>query len=214
VSYEGVAQSHLWIGDPAHSQNPRRAVYEVFDPQLQSLQAFLLGAYARGQERRNLEAAVAWLLWMLGFNVAHLGAMPKTQEAADLLATTPTGHFAVVECTTGLLKAENKLALLHSRANAVRQRLKDSSNSELHVLPVIVTSRPRAEVEADIEAAEKLGIHVLTRENLEQSVTMTLIPQNADTLYQGARAIVSAALAKHQDQGDVGSTVLAAQVFS
>src|SRR5262249_44444548 len=118
-----------------------------------------------------------------------------------------------MECTIGLLKAENKLPLLHARANAVRQRLNDSNNSSLHVLPVIVTSRKRAEV-ADIDAAEKLGVHVMTRESLESSIPMTLILQNADVIYQGAREIVAKALAKHQDQGNLESAVMAARFFS
>ena len=49
---------------------------------------------------------------MLGFSVVHLRSTTRMQDAADLLATTPSGHIAVIECTTGLLKAEDKLALL------------------------------------------------------------------------------------------------------
>jgi hypothetical protein len=182
-------------------QNARRAVYETFDPKLQNLQAIISGAQSRGQDARNLEAAVAWLSWMLGFGVAHLGAIPKAQDAPDLVIATPAGHFAVVECTTGLLKAENKLALLHSRAAAVRRSLDASSNTIQRVLPVIVTSRTRSEVAPDIEAAEKLGIHVITREGLEEVALRTMLQPNADQVYAGAERIVAAALEKHQAQG-------------
>ena len=72
VSHDGIAQSHWWMFDPAKAQNARRAVYEVFDPKLQNLQAIIANAQTRGQDTRNLEAAVAWLLRMLGFSAAHL----------------------------------------------------------------------------------------------------------------------------------------------
>jgi hypothetical protein len=94
-----------------------------------------------------MESVVAWLLWMLGFSVAHLNTR-RTRDAADLLVTSPAGHFAVVECTTGLLKAENKLSLLHERAEAVRRSLAVSNRSHLHLLPcnhpALLRLRPRA----------------------------------------------------------------------
>jgi hypothetical protein len=206
VNYDGIAQAHFWLADPAHVQNPRRAVYEAFDPKLQNLQAIISGAGARGQDARSLEAAVAWIFWMLGFSGVQLGAIPKTQDAADLLMTTPAGHFAVVECTTGLLKAENKLALLHARAGAVHRQLDTSNNARLRVLPVIVTSRTRAEVTPDIEPAERLGIYIVTRESLEESITMTMIQHNADDIYNRAMQIVSAAGEQYKADGSVPPT--------
>lgn len=203
VSYDGIAQSHWWLSDPATAQNSRRAVYEVFDPMLQNLQAIIANAQGRGQDARNLETAVAWLMWMLGFSVAHLGAMPKSQDAADLLATTPAGHFAVIECTTGLLKAENKLALLHARAQSVRRGLEASNNKFQRVLPVIVTSRTREEIAPDIETAEKLGICIVTREDLERAIPQTTYQTNADQTYAIGEQSVSAARAKHQAQGNL-----------
>jgi hypothetical protein len=40
----------------------------------------------------------------------------------------------------------------------------------LRVLPVIVTAKTATEVKPDVEAAERLGVLVLTRENLERAV--------------------------------------------
>jgi hypothetical protein len=89
-------------------------------------------------------------LWLLGFSVAQLGGTPRTQDAADIIATTPNGHFAVIECTTGLLKADNKLPLLHDRAQAVRRALESSAHNQLRVLPVIVTTKSREEIKPDL----------------------------------------------------------------
>jgi hypothetical protein len=196
VSYDGVTQIHWWLADPTQAQNPRRAVYESFDPKLETLRNIVGAAQSRGQAARDLEAAVAWLLWMLGFSVAHLGGTARTRDAADLIVTSPNGNFAVVECTTGLLKAENKLALLHQRAQTVRATLA-GSNAHLRVLPIMVTSRPKNEITPDLEAAVNLGIYVMTRESLEAAINQTLIQPNADQLYMQTEQAVTAALAKY-----------------
>ena len=55
---------------------------------------------------------MSWLFWMLGFSVLHLGATKRVQDGPDLVATTPTEHYVVVECTTGQVKGESKLERL------------------------------------------------------------------------------------------------------
>src|SRR5262249_16357023 len=145
-------------------------VYNIFDSNLETLNDFLSKSGARGRYGRDLESGIAWLLWMLGFSVAHLGGTGRTQDAADLIATTPKGDFAVIECTTGLLKADNKLSLLVERAERVRQGVAASNNRHLRVLPVIVSSKTRDEIRADIEQAEKLGVLVMSREDIDQAV--------------------------------------------
>ena len=140
ASYDGVAQQFGWY--PSTTQNARRAAYEAFDPSLQTLRSIIPGGPIRGRDARELESAVAWILWMLGFSVVHLGSTTRMQDAADLLATTPSGHIAVIECTTGLLKAENKLALLHDRSHAVRRALDASGARHLRLLTVMVSCSP------------------------------------------------------------------------
>ncbi len=198
VSYDGIAQSYYWLGDPNQSQNPRRAIYEAFDPKLEALKTTIATAQRRGEEARDLKSAVAWLLWMLGFSVAHLNTR-RTRDAADLLVATPSGHFAIVECTTGILKAENKLSLLHERAEAARRGLAASNSAHLRLMPVMVTSKMRAEIAPDLEAAEKLGVLVMTRESLESAVNRTLVQPNADQMYTEAEKAITEAIAKHKE---------------
>jgi hypothetical protein len=195
--YDGVAQTHYWIGDPTRSQNPRRAVHEAFDPKLETVKDIIGKALRKGQEARDLESAVGWILWMLGFSVAQLGGIPRTQDAADLVAVSPAGHFAVIECTTGLLKADNKLPLLHDRAQAVRRALEASSHNQLRVLPIIVTTKTREEVRPDIDQAERLGILIVTRENLLQAVDQTIRMPTADQLYDQSFEAARTAQAEH-----------------
>lgn len=199
ASYAGAAQHQGWLSDPATLQNPQRSVYEAFDDKLEVLRDFLAKSQGKGRDARDLEAGVSWLLWMLGFSVAHLGGTDKTQNAPDLIATTPRGNFAAIECTTGLLKAENKLALLVDRSEALRRRLEASGNRHLHVLPVIVTSKSREEVKADLEQAEKLGIVVVSRESLEDALKRTLVLPDAEALFARGVQKAQAGQAKHQN---------------
>lgn len=199
ASYAGVAQHQGWMSDPTTVQNPQRSVYEAFDDKLEVLHDFLSKSQGKGRDARDLEAGISWLLWMLGFRVAHLGGTGKTQNAPDLIATTPRGNFAVIECTTGLLKAENKLALLVDRTEALRQRLETSGNRHLHVLPVIITSKVREEVKADLEQAEKLGVAVLTKESLEEALKRTLVLPDAETLFTEVEQAAQVAQGKYQN---------------
>ncbi len=203
VSYYGIAQQFAWVFDPTTVQNPKRAVYNIFDSKLDTLNDFLSKSGAKGRDARDFECGIAWLLWMLGFSVAHLGATDRTQDAADLIATTPQGDFAVIECTTGLLKGDNKLSLLIDRAERVRQGVVASNNKHLRVLPVIVSSRARAEISADIEQAEKLGVLVISREDLEQAVGSTPVLPNAGQFYEEALKAVESAKAKYEEQAQL-----------
>jgi hypothetical protein len=98
------------------------------------------------------------------------------------------------------LKADNKLPLLIERTERVKAGVVASNNKHLRVLAAIVTSRPRAEISADIEQAEKLGVLVISRENLEQAVSRTLRLANAEQLYNEAIKSVESAKEKYETQ--------------
>jgi len=99
-----------------------------------------------------------------------------------------------VERTTGLLKAEHKMSRVVERTERVRRLVRQG----LKVLPVIATSLPRNDVKADLEAAEKLGVLVLAREQLEELLTLRSFGfPNADALYAEAERAVRDARARH-----------------
>lgn len=187
VSYAGLAQNFYWMADPTTYQNPRRAVYEAVDSKLVILNEILEKAGERGFGARELETAVGSLLWMIGFSINHLGGTARLQEAADLLVTTPSGHIALIECTTSHLKPDTKLPLLASRVLAVRKNLDATFNRHVEVLGIVVTSLSRAEVEAEVERAHKLGISVVTREDLYTLVERSLLLNDPDEIFQVAR---------------------------
>lgn len=196
-SYADKAQQQWWLSDPSTTQNPLRAAYNTFDEDLDVLNAFLEVGKDKGQNARNLETAIAWLLWMLGFKVAHLGLTKKTQEAPDLIATTNDGHFLVIECTTGQLKADHKLTLLIERTETLRKGLAASGNGHLKALPVIVTTKTRKDVLVDVEPTEKLGVLIITKEEISNLLNRSLVLPNAEKIYLEAEQIVKEAQEKH-----------------
>jgi hypothetical protein len=198
ASYDGIAQQFGFIVDPSTVQNGRRTAFEAFDSKLTVLQEIIENPQGKYRSR-DFEAAAAWLLWMLGFAVAHLGDTAKTQTATDLIAVTQSGHVALVECTIGLIKAD-KLSLLYERAEVVKRALIASGNPQLRVLAVIISTKPRAELGADIDRAEKLGIAFYAREDIDQLVSRTRFVGNADQLYTEAEQSVAFALQKHSPE--------------
>jgi len=205
ANYRGFTQHQYWVVDPKTTQNHRRAVYETFDPSQVTLEGFLLRSGQSANPARDFEAAVAWWLWMIGFSIMHLGHNAKLRNAPDMIAIAPAGHVTVVECTTGLLKAESKLQQLLARTAAVRRSLDASGHSYVRLLPVMITAKSRTEVEADLTDAEKLGVLVLTADNLTNAVKETLLLPNPDALFVQAEQAVEAGKAKHSSYNQPGN---------
>ncbi len=198
VSYANRVQHFFWLIDPSSILNSRRGMYDLVDPSLKTMTSIIDDVNRRTWNARDLERAISWIFWMLGFSVVHFGQTKGIQDAVDLIATAPNGHVALIECTTGLLKTESKLSILYDRSQGVRRTLDASKNRHLRVLPVIVTSQPRADILADLEATEKLGIYVIALEEINSMIQHTLLPYNADNLFLDAERSVKEALARYE----------------
>lgn len=198
VSYAGQVQHFGWLVDSSSILNSRRGMYDLVDPSLKTMMSIITDVNRKTWNARDLERAVSWIFWMLGFSVVHFGQTKGIQDAVDLIATAPSGHVALIECTTGLLKAESKLSILHDRLQGARRALDASGNRHLRVLPVIVTSQPRSDILADLETAERLGMYVIAREEIDSMIQSTLFPYNADKLFFDAETSVKETLAKYE----------------
>lgn len=186
VSYAGFAQHQGWIADPSILQNAQRAIVEVFDPSLSELQGVLTRATEKIGDARQLEAAVAWLLSMLGFRTVNLGVVPRTQDAVDLILATPMNNFALVECTVGLLK-QDKVAQLVARTQVVKGSLERAGHPNRGLLPMMVTLRPREEVRAGAESAERLGVCVVCREEVDLWLQQSRLISDPERIYESLR---------------------------
>lgn len=190
VSYAGISHHQWWITDPEKRLNPRLSIHQIFDEDLELLRGMLLKPDI--DKPYAFENAVSTLLNLLGFAVSNYGRIPKLQKGPDIIATSPIGHIAVIECTVGLLDANGKLAKLVQRTKLIRDKLNETGYRFLQLQPVIVTSMSREEVAADLETAAKHGIAVVCKENIEEMLKQVNLPPNADRLFESAKGLVPA----------------------
>ncbi len=183
ASYEGCAQHQYWIADPKNFQNSRRVVMEECDKELKIMHDFLFAEQKARKDARDFEFGVAWLAWMLGFSVSQPGGTPRTSDSVDVIATTPSGNMALIECTTGLLKAGSKLANLVARTEAIKKRMQ-SGHNHLKILPVMVTALTREEVRSELEEAHKHGVAVITKEDLLETLSQTIVVSNSEVIFE------------------------------
>lgn len=182
--YESVTYHSGFIVDPSLTQNARRTAYERFDPELTALTEAL--ATNDRKRARDVEPAVASLLWMLGFNTCHLGGTKVLQDGPDIIGATPEGHIVVIECTIGTLKADSKMPKLLARTAAVREQLSKSGHVHLRVLPVMVTTLSHSEIASELSDAVTNGVYVMASDDFQEALSRTLIPPHADQLFTQA----------------------------
>ncbi len=174
--------------DPQKRLNPRHAIHEVFDEELEVLKKILFKP--PDSDSRAFEDGVALLLNMLGFSVSHHGRIPKLQKGPDIIVITPSNRVGIIECTIGLLDEKGKLAKLVQRTKLIKEKLVTTGYGYLLVQPVIVSALSRVEVEAHLEEAGKHGIAVVCKENLEILINRVSLPSNPDTLFQEAMQLI------------------------
>lgn len=188
LSYDGVSLHQWWVSDPQKHLNPRHAIHQVFDEDMELLRRMLLKPET--DKPYIFEGTVSTLCNLLGFSVVNYGRIPKLQKGPDIIAVTPTGHIGVVECTVGLLDENDKLAKLVQRAKLIKQKLTEVGYGHLEIQPVIVTPLSRDEVVASLDTAGKHGIAVICKENLEELLNQVGLPPNADRLFQDAKRLI------------------------
>lgn len=185
AAYSGEALHFGWMQDPLHVANPSRVVLEVFDPALGITNGLLTDDQnKKGWQSTDLEDGVASALWAMGFAVTQVGRNRLLKDAVDVVARTPSGNYVLVECTSGILKEEHKVANLAKRVSSVRTALTKSWHGAARVVGMLVTSLPKDQVALEIRDVELSGIKVYTHEDLSSVVDQrTRVPQNADQLF-------------------------------
>jgi len=188
VSYAGVSHHQWWVTDPQKRLNPRLAIHQVFDEDLELLRRMLLKPET--DKPYVFENAVSTLLNLLGFSVSNYGRIPKLQKGPDIIAVSPAGHVGVIECTVGLLDENDKLAKLVQRVKLIRDKLNETGYGFLQLQAVIVTPLSRNEVTANLETAGKHEIAVVCKEDIEEMLKQVSLPPNAERLFEDAKRLV------------------------
>jgi hypothetical protein len=194
VNFNGVNYHSYWLSDPSTTANPRRVALSTFDPSLEITSDHLFKDVDGKIRSKEFEAGLSWMFWMLGFSPVHLGAqnVKAPNDAPDLLLCDARSNFLVVEATVGSLQNNNKIGKLWERTTRIREALQRHSLGHLEVMPVVVTKSEEKFVEAELEAAAKLGVSVVTRETLQALIQRTDFFPDADSNFDRLRAIPSA----------------------
>jgi len=190
LSYGEVPIDQSSVSDPTKHLNPRHAINQLFDPQNDRLPLLLFNP--GGGKEDSFEGGVSTLLTLLGFSVSNYGRFPKFQEGPDIIAMTPGGHVAVVECTVGLLNKKDKIAKLVQRTHAIREKLENSGYSGVDIQPVCVTRLSQEEIAVDLEDARTHGIAVVCKQNLEDALKQIELPLDADRFFGNLKKLIPA----------------------
>lgn len=167
--YAGNIQAVARLGDLSALPNPLRNVIGLVDPNCSRLDKLLTDPGKK--DGRDFEAAVTWLLHLLGFAPVHVGSMSGMSDEPDILAWLSPGIALIVECTTGV-PTDSKLTLLLSRVARMRESLQRSREETppSEVLALFVTSRPPEEIVGMRRKAEMHSVVMLCRPEIQQAV--------------------------------------------
>lgn len=188
ISYSGIAQHQWWITDPNKRLNPRHAIHQIFDDDLEVLKRQLFKTEV--DKAHMFEQAVSMLFNLVGFSISNYGRIPKLQRGPDIIAVSASGNIAVVECTLGLINENDKLAKLVQRTKLIKDKLNSAGYGHLQLQPVVVTPLSRNEIAANLEEAGKNGIAVICKEDIEGMIGQISLPLNPDKLFDEAKNLV------------------------
>jgi hypothetical protein len=123
----------------------------------------------------------------------------------DILAISASRHVFVVECTTGDINSRGKLQRLSDRTKQINERLTNSSNSPVGVIPVIFTSLSREETAMHWETAAMFRISIVARENIVRLLDLLDAPISADEIYSSTLSLIPSRKTEPQGELNVGT---------
>lgn len=175
--YAGNVQAALRLVDRSVLPNPLRNMIGLVDPECARLEKLLTEPYKT--QGRDFEAAVAWLLHLLGFAAVHLGSMSDLSGEPDILACESGGVLLIVECTTGV-PSDNKLTLLISRVARMRENLRNAREAiqSGEVLAFLVCPLPPDEIVGMRRKAQSHAIIVLSRPEIDWAIERSRFAPN------------------------------------
>jgi hypothetical protein len=170
-----------WVRDFGNSFNDRMLLHRTIDANDQLKATFF-------EKPEQFEDKVHLLLTLIGFTALKYGKIQT--DAPDILAISTARHVFVVECTTGDINSRGKLQRLNDRTKQVHERLANSSNPPVGVVPVIFTSLLKEETAMHWDTAATFKIAVVTRENILNLLDQLDANLSPDQIYSGTLSLV------------------------
>jgi hypothetical protein len=168
LSYERFIQEERVISEPIALSNTLRFVIDLFEQKNEAFERVINDFKIKDRDGRELEAAVAAMLSLVGFRVIAVDHIPGLQEVPDVVAADATGNLLVFECTLNLPNAADKLDKLSRRHETIRQGLNSVGLEHIRTLPVLAVALPRQKIAPYIDDARKAGILLWGREDLHR----------------------------------------------
>ncbi|MFY9958094.1 hypothetical protein [Bradyrhizobium sp.] len=182
VSLEGGDLLGKWfVRDFGNSFNDRMLLHRAMDARDQFKSSFF-------ERPEQFEDRVLLLLTLIGLTALKYGKVQT--DAPDILAISTVSHVYVVECTTGDINSRGKLQRLSDRTKQIREKLSNTSNPPVGVVPVIFTSLSREDTAMHWETAATFNIALVTRENIVNLLENMEANISPDQLYNGTLALV------------------------
>lgn len=182
VSLEGGDLLGKWfVRDFGNSFNDRMLLHRSMDTRDQFKSSFF-------ERPEQFEDRVLLLLTLIGLTALKYGQVQT--DAPDILAISTARHVYVVECTTGDINSRGKLQRLSDRNKQIRDRLSNTGNPPVGVVPVIFTSLSREDTAMHWETAATFNIALVTRENIAnllENLDANILP---DQLYNSTLSLI------------------------
>lgn len=186
--YAGRLEAEVRLADLGSLPNARRMSIELVDPELVRLRALL--TRPTGKQRDDFESAVSLLFQILGFAPAHIGAMSGWTHEPDIFVTCPKGETLIVECTTDV-PDDDKLMMLVSRTARLREFLERTPEESRPAdpIPMLVTPCAREELAPLRDKAERHGVVILSRPEIEAAIARSQFEPDANAVLEGWRQL-------------------------
>jgi hypothetical protein len=184
LNYADTGLQQVWIVDPKRVLNKHTAIYSAFDNDFDHLRELLFDP-KKERDARRFEDGVALLFNMLGFSVTQHGRSQRLRDGPDILAFTPSGILAVVECTTGMPDEGDQVAAIKKRVARIRRSLNKTGWKNLVLQPVIVTPLSQVDTAEHRDDAESKGVLVLCHEDIEDALRQIQLAPDADKYLDG-----------------------------
>ncbi len=176
VGFKGVGVQQASIVDRSKTFNLRYAVHAAFDPDLDVLRRMLFDSK---RDAKAFEDGVAMVFGLLGFSVVQHGRSKKLSDATDIVAMTPSGITAAIECTLGTPTHGNQASTALQRSEAIRKSF-IAKGMKSEVVPIVVTAMASDDVMQERSEAEGRGVAVICANDLDRILQSIQAMPNPD----------------------------------
>ncbi len=189
LTYKGALLSKWWVVDQEKAVSAIAASYRLVDATGDKLKSML---FPDKQQARNLEHGAGVLFALLGFSVIPFAASRVYDDAADLVAATPSGRILIIECTFQFNDAQQKALKLIERQAKLRAALEAQALGHTESVPVLFTCIAKPELQAHVAVLLTTPVAVMGREEVSTLLGKLDFFTNAEARFDEIKALVPA----------------------